>query len=160
MPRADMTPREHGTAPGVPALLPLSAEDEALLDQAAVDFEGDRSTRDVERLNTFFEVEPRSPEWAATTEVELTRWITSMHKRYDGVRVGAPICKATICLLRAIAPLQFIQGGSGARLPEVPIHLPLWRDRFEGVGTYSDVRNGEAIFLTYLYRRCVIDRTC
>jgi hypothetical protein len=151
---------------GTLALQGFSGADDALIDRVAIELEGEDgrgggTESDIARLNRAFETESRNSSWAAPIESDLAAWMQASYGPFRGVRVGTPICKASVCMLRAIGPIGLVRAGPGFNpLPQLPMHEPLWRDRFESMSTFVALRNGEAVHLIYLFRHCTRAAEC
>lgn len=145
---------------GAPVLKRLSEDDENLLDTFATDLEANEVSG-MRRLNESFEAEARDPAWAGRAEADLAGSLQSMFGTLANVRVGDPVCKASICLLRAIGPPDMqAQGANWQAAAGMLGAEPWWSERFDDGSTTVALRNGETVYLTYIYRRCRWSGTC
>ncbi len=153
------TPRapRPGPASMPPPLRWLSAEDEVKLDAMAVAREAGipgTTTPTPTEHNRRFEREERDPAWATAREDTIRAVLEERRGELADARVGEPVCKASICLLRAI-----IETTGNDRLngwQRVGEFIFIEREGpmiFHGASTSYERVDGETVALTYLLRR-------
>ncbi|MBN8482813.1 MAG: hypothetical protein J0L88_14615, partial [Xanthomonadales bacterium] len=151
-------PRPGPTSVPAPPLRWLSAEDEVKLDAMAIAREtgsgqfGHRDP-DVAEYNARFEREERDPAWAGVREDAIRTVLEQRRDQLADVRVGAPVCKASICLMRAIIEStenDRLSGWTGAAnsllIPEVG------PGGFNGGSTSYERVDGETVALSHVFR--------
>lgn len=151
-------PRPGPTSAPAPPLRWLSAEDEVKLDAMAIARETGsgqfgRKDPDVAEYNARFEREERDPAWASVREDAIRAVLEQRRGQLADVRVGAPVCKASICLMRAIIEsTENDRLSAWSRASEHLLIPPIQPGGFTGASTSFERVDGETVALSYLFR--------
>ncbi len=159
----DPTDAPRQTRPG-PASTPapparwLSAEDEIKLDAVAIALESGsgpwaRKDPTVAENNARFELEERDPAWATAREDAIRTVLEDRRGQLSDMRVGAPVCKANICLLRAIIEsTDNDRLGAWSPASERMMFANGKPGGFDGASSSFAIVDGEAVAVTCLFR--------